>query len=145
MSFTALAHDQNRHVTSSPTVTSPSGTADLRWDPRNRVITATLHLRGLQPRSNHAAHIHTGSCASMGKILYPFKNAVADAAGNATSVATVKNVTGGISAKGWNVVVHRGSTAQTGDLLCGDVVNSKRTTSVSVPLRAVPAMHQKGA
>jgi hypothetical protein len=142
MSFTTLAHAQERQGFRSPLVAQlqqvPSGRADLIWNPQSQALTATLHLSGLQPRSNHAAHIHAGTCASMGKILYPFRNAVADAAGNAVSSTTINHVTGGIPATGWNITVHKGSTAQTGNLLCGNVVNPKRATSVSVPLRASP-------
>jgi hypothetical protein len=95
MSFTALAHDQKRQGSRSSTVTSlqnaPSGTADLRWNPQGKALTATLHLSGLQPGSNHAAHIHAGACSSRGKILYPFNNVVADAAGNGIAVTTINN------------------------------------------------------
>lgn len=138
MSFTALADNQNRLDPRSSTVTSlqnaPSGTAALKWNPQSKVLTATLHLSGLQPGSIHAAHIHAGTCSSMGKILHPFNNVVADAAGNGTSVTTINNMAGGIPATGWNITVHSGPTAQTGTLLCGNVVNSKKATSVSVPL-----------
>ena len=148
MSFTTLAHDQNRQGSHSYTVTSlqnapPSGTANVRWNPQSKVLIAILRLSGLQPGSNHAAHIHTGNCSSMGKILYPFKNVVANASGNGTSVTTIKNVTGGIPAMGWNIIVHSGPTAQASDLLCGNVVNPKKATSISVPLRTTHTMHEK--
>jgi len=147
MSFSALANDQHRsglHTSTSTTLqNAPSGTAALNWNPQSKMLTVTLHLRGLQPGSNHAAHIHAGTCSSKGQILYPLKNVVADAAGNATSVTTINNMAGGIPATGWNVTVHQGPTAQTGDLFCGNVVNAKRAASVSVPLGAAHARHEK--
>lgn len=141
-SFTALAHTQYGSATRSPLVPSiPSGRAVLVWNSQSKVLTATLYLSGLQPQSNHAAHIHAGSCSKEAPILYVFKNVVADAAGNGTSVTTIAHVTGGIPAMGWDVTVHRGSTAQTSTLLCGNVVNPQRTNSLSVPLNAFGAVH----
>ena len=134
MSLTAFASDQHRQGSRSTLVAAPSGNAQLQWNPQTKALTVTLHVSGLQPRSNHAAHIHAGPCSREGKILYPFKNIVADTAGNATSKTTFKNVPGGIPASGWDITVHRGPTAQTGTLLCGNVVNPKRTPSVSIPL-----------
>jgi hypothetical protein len=145
VSFPTFAHEQIRQDSHSHTVSSlqnaPSGRANLTWNPQSKALTATLSLHGLQPGSNHAAHIHAGTCSSMGKILYGFKNVVADAAGNGTSMTTINNVTGGIPAKGWQITVHRGSTAQTGDLLCGNVSNPMRVTSVSFPFSPVSVMH----
>lgn len=146
-SFTVSAQDQNRPGSPTHTVSSlqhvPSGRVDLRWNPRSKVLTATLYLRGLQPGSNHAAHIHLGTCSAKGGILYPFRNAVADASGNAVTTLTANNVSGGIPVTGWNITVHRGPTAQTGDILCGNIANPNRTTSVSAPLGATYGMHQR--
>ena len=145
MSFTTFAQDQQgqglrSHTTVSSLQHVPSGKADLMWNQQSQALTATIHLSGLEPGSNHAAHIHTGTCSSKGHILYPFTNIVANAAGSAVLVMTVNNVTGGIPACGWNITLHKGSTAQTGTLLCGDVLNPTKATSVSVPLRAEPTM-----
>lgn len=143
MSFSALANDHHRSGLHTSTMTAlqnaPSGIAALNWNPQSKALTATLNLRGLQPGSNHAAHIHAGTCSSKGTILYPFKNVVANAAGNGTSVTTINNIAGGIPATGWNITVHSGPTAQTGDLVCGNVVNAKKAAAVSVPLGATPA------
>lgn len=140
--FTAVAHAQQRQDFRFPLIAqlqqTPSGSADLNWNRQSRALIVTLHLRGLQPGSNHAAHIHAGTCSARGKILYPFKNVVANKAGNAVSMITIHNVTGGIPASDWNITVHRGATAKTGDLLCGNIVNPKGATSVSAPLRASP-------
>lgn len=134
MSLTAFASDQRMQGSRSTLAAAPSGNAHLQWNPQTKVLTVTVHVSGLQPRSNHANHLHAGPCSREGKILYPFSNIVADAAGNGASMTTFKNVTGGIPASGWDITVHRGPTAQTGTLLCGNVVNPTRATSVSVPL-----------
>ncbi|MBO0782843.1 MAG: superoxide dismutase family protein [Ktedonobacteraceae bacterium] len=137
--LTALAHAQRQSFRSPLMVSlqqAPSGRADLSWNPQNHVLTVTLHLSGLPPGSTHAAHIHAGTCSAKGNILYPFKNVVANATGNVSTTVTTKNVTSGIPDTGWNITVHQGATAETGDLLCGNVVNPKRAVSVSALLRA---------
>ena len=137
MSFTALAHAQQskgRPLATTHLHNAPSGNANLNWNSQNKTLTVILHITGLQPGSTHAAHIHAGTCSAKGAILYPLNNVVADAAGNATSAATIMNLAGGIPAEGWNITVHSGPTAQTGSLLCGNVVNPQGATSLSVPL-----------
>jgi hypothetical protein len=116
----------------------PAGNAELSWNSQSHVLAVTLHASGLQPGSSYAAHIHTGTCSAKGKILYPFKDITADKAGNATLTTTIDNVTGGIPATDWNVTIHRGATAETGTLLCGDVANPRKASSVSVPLHPTP-------
>jgi hypothetical protein len=137
-SLTAFALNQKRSAFRSSTASSlqqePSGRAELKWDPQRKVLTVTLFLSGLQPGSNHAAHLHAGTCSSREEILYPFPNAVANAVGDAVSTTTFNDVTGGIPATGWNVTAHNGPTAQTGTLLCGNVANPMRATSVTVLL-----------
>ena len=118
---------------------TPSGSAKMTWNPRSQELTVTLQLSGLQPGSSHAAHIHAGACSAVGKILHPFQDIVADKAGNATSTTTIYNLAGGVPPTGWNITVHQGATAETGTLLCGDVVNTHRIPSVSVPLHPAPA------
>lgn len=142
MSFAAVAHAQQRPGFRLPLVAHsqqpPAGSAEMSWNPQSQALTVTLHVRGLQAGSNHAAHIHVGSCSAREKILYPFTNIIANTAGSAVSTTTFHHVTGGIPATGWNITVHKGATAQTGTLLCGNVVNSKGVTSVSVPLYTSP-------
>ena len=145
MSFTAFAYDQSRQGSGSHTVSSlrnvPTGRAYLRWNPQSKALSASLYLSGLQPGSHHVTHIDAGTCSMGGKILYPLKNVVADASGRVTSASTISNVTGGISRRSWAVMVHSGPSARTSDLLCGNVVNPQRATSVTVPLSATHPMH----
>lgn len=149
-SFAAFAYGQSIQSPQSQNApfgggggTAPAGTANLQWNPQTKALTAIVHLSGLQLDSSYANHIHAGNCATggeaEGKMLYPFNNVVTDAAGNGTATTTVNDITGGIPASGWHIVVHNGSTAETSPLLCGNVVNPTGTTSVSVPLSLVVA------
>jgi hypothetical protein len=140
MSFTAFAYDQNSQGSRSHTVSSlknvPGGRAYLRWNPQSKALSASLYLSGLQPGSHHVTHIDAGTCSMGGKILYPLKNVVADASGRVTSTSTISNVTGGIPVRSWAIMVHSGPAARTSVLLCSNVVNPQRATSVSIPLSA---------
>jgi len=101
---------------------SASGTAHLTLS--GRTLTVKLTLSGLQPKSSHAAHIHIGSCASQGAVVYPLQNVVADATGNANETTTIKNVSS-IPSRNWFVNVHYGTniSTQTGfnPIACGNV------------------------
>lgn len=121
----------------------PSGNAKLKWNPRSQELTVTLQVSGLQPGSSHAAHIHAGACSAVGKILHPFQDIVADKAGNATLTTTIYKQAGGIPPTGWNITLHKGATAETGTLLCGDVVNPHRLLTASVPLQPPSASETK--
>src|SRR5579859_1374195 len=89
---------------------TPSGSADLAWDPGTHALTVKLQLTGLTPGSTHPAHIHIGTCKSAGKALYTLENVVADAKGVAMSTTKIPNVTEGIPANGWSVNIHNGPT-----------------------------------
>ncbi len=99
-----------------------SGTAHLTLS--GRTLTVKLTLSGLQPKSSHAAHIHVGSCASQGAVVYPLQNVVADASGNANVTTTIKNVSS-IPSRNWFVNVHYSTniSTQTGfnPIACGNV------------------------
>lgn len=102
---------------------SASGMAHLTV--ASKTLTVKLALSGLQPKSSHAAHIHVGSCASQGAVVYPLQNVVADAKGNADVTTTIKNVTS-IPSRNWFVNVHYSTdlSTQTGfdPIACGNVV-----------------------
>ncbi|HEU5379663.1 MAG TPA: CHRD domain-containing protein [Ktedonobacteraceae bacterium] len=86
-----------------------------------------LVMTGLEPNSQHVAHIHAGSCAKQGAVVYHLPVIKADSAGKATVTTTIPNVST-IPATGWYVNVHRGTdlSTQTGfdPIACGDVVLS---------------------
>ncbi|MHB8512253.1 MAG: CHRD domain-containing protein [Actinomycetota bacterium] len=69
-----------------------SGSAKITYSTTSKTLTVVLTLKGLDPNSLHASHIHSGSCAAQGKVVYPLKNVKADSKGNATVTTTLQNV-----------------------------------------------------
>ena len=112
----------------------------MQWNPQTKTLTATVYISGFQPGDSYANHIHTGNCSAEGKLLYPFNNLVTDAAGSGTATTTLNNMTDGIPASGWNIMVHSGPTAEASGLLCGNITNPKGETAVSVPLSLMAPM-----
>ncbi|HET8844764.1 MAG TPA: CHRD domain-containing protein [Ktedonobacteraceae bacterium] len=102
-----------------------SGTAHFTLT--NHVLTVQMTLTGLAPKTEHAAHIHAGTCASQGKVLYPLPMITADASGKATLTTTIQNVSA-IPDKGWYINVHHSAdlSTQTGfdPIACGDITLS---------------------
>lgn len=92
-------------------------------------LTVLLTVTGLAPKTQHMVHIHSGTCASQGAVVYPLTTLTTNTAGKATSTTTIQNVTN-IPASGWYVNVHNGTdlSTQTGfdPIACGDVVAGKK-------------------
>lgn len=111
------AGDKSQHVSGNATLTLTGHT-----------LTVQLTLTGLEPKSQHMVHIHSGSCASQGAVIYPLTLVKADALGNSTTTTTIQNVSA-IPASGWYINVHYGTdlSTQTGfdPISCGDVTVSK--------------------
>ncbi len=131
---------------------SPSGTADLSWDPESHKLTVKIALTGVAPSSSHAAHIHAGSCSAGGGIVYPLNQVVADAKGVATSETTISNVQNGIPATGWYINVHNGLTMAAIDdrpISCGNIANSNTSKdsmqSVHVTMGATTATNENAS
>src|SRR5215471_14920014 len=129
-------------ITGIPSISSsiplkhvPTGTADLSWNPSSHALTVKISLVGLAPSSMHPSHIHTGSCANQGNVIYPLTTLVADAHGVASATTVVNNVANGIPATGWYVNVHNGPGLSTNDqflpIVCADVANSNTSTSAA--------------
>lgn len=114
---TAAANNKNAHAT---------GVAHLNLS--GHTLKVELTLTGLEPNSQHAAHIHAGSCAKQGAVLYPLATVKADSKGKATVTTMISNVTT-IPSTGWYVNVHRSTdlATQTGfdPIVCGDVALSR--------------------
>ena len=76
--------------------------------------------------SKHPAHIHAGTCAKEGGIVYSLQDVVANEAGIGTSTSTINNVSGGIPETGWSINVHNGpamaSDLQSMPISCGNIV-----------------------
>ena len=118
----------------------PAGTADLQWDPQTKVLTVVVSIHGFPSGRSYANHIHAGTCSTGGDLLYPLDNLVTDTSGDATTTTMVADISGGIPASGWNIMVHSGPTSSASGLLCGNVMNPDGATELSVPLDLVGAM-----
>lgn len=101
------------------------GTAQLSI--ANHTLTVQLTVTGLAPKTQHMVHIHAGTCASQGAVVYPLTALTADASGKAVSTTTIPNVMT-IPTTGWYVNVHNSTdlSTQTGfdPITCGDVTTS---------------------
>ncbi len=126
---------------------TPTGTANLHADAHGHVLTVTISLTGLAPNSTHPAHIHAGnSCASNGAILYPLKNVVANARGEASVTSVVHLSKAGIPATGWYINVHNGPTLATPQqmyaIACGVISNASHAHDVLTFLGPTPDPNQ---
>jgi Cu/Zn superoxide dismutase len=123
----------------------PQGMATISWDPASKGLTVKISLTGLAPSSTHPAHIHSGSCANQGAVVYPLQNVVADAHGVGTSTTTIKSVPN-LLPSGWYLNIHNGPNLTPSDqflpIACSDLTFSNISTtsslSVQVPLNAAP-------
>lgn len=112
---------------------SPIGTTEFTWE--SGTLNVKISLTGLAPNSSHAAHIHAGTCAVDGAVIYPLKPVVADAKGDGTSETSIPNVSNGIPAHGWYINVHNGllmSSIEHRPISCGNVTNSDSSSKQSV-------------
>ncbi|MDB5084180.1 MAG: hypothetical protein JWN30_1066 [Bacilli bacterium] len=89
------------------------GTATLVLNPSTNVLTVTEKVSGLDPNSSHPEHIHSGTPANPGTIVYPLNTVIADSQGNATVTTVINDVTQ-IPASGWIINIHLGPNL-TGD------------------------------
>jgi hypothetical protein len=125
---------------------TPTGAAALSWDHASKDLAVTIKLFGLAPNSTHPAHIHSGVCTSNGPIVYPLKDVVADAAGNATTTTVISKVVGGIPREGWYVNVHNGPSLSPADqfdpIACANVPNTNHASLVVVLLGGTNAPNQ---
>ncbi len=129
---------------------SPAGSAQLAWDPASHALTVNITLLGLAPKSKHPAHIHAGTCAKEGGVVYSLQDIVANEAGIGTSTSTISNVTRGIPETGWYINVHNGpamsSDLQSMPISCGNIVtpNLKATSAqnIHIPMAAAVSPSQ---
>ncbi|MBU3061490.1 CHRD domain-containing protein [Nocardia sp. NEAU-G5] len=96
---------------------TPAGTVALAYDAAKHSLHVDLTATGLPANSAHAVHIHKGTCAAQGDVVYPLPDLQADASGKGTVSTTVQNVTTAPPATGWYVNVHMGPMSQ---ILAGD-------------------------
>ena len=84
----------------------------------------TIKLTGLPANSSHISHVHKGSCAKPGGIVYALSQVIADSSGATTVLSTVP-ADYSVPADGWYVNVHRGpdlsAPANGPSITCGDL------------------------
>ncbi|HEX6121799.1 MAG TPA: CHRD domain-containing protein [Ktedonobacterales bacterium] len=118
---------------------APTGSTQLTWSPTNHRLTVRLWMTGLAPNSRHPAHIHTGSCARTGGVLYTLPTVYANSAGNAAYTTTLYNVRKGIPRSGWSINVHNGPNlspaVQFQPIACGNIYNVNPSTRVTQRVR----------
>jgi CHRD domain len=72
---------------SSGATSQVAGTATISADsPKSKV---TVSLRGLEPNSKHAGHLHVGTCSAVGPVAVGLSVITADASGNGSSTTEV--------------------------------------------------------
>jgi CHRD domain-containing protein len=88
---------------------TPAGHAVVTYFPVAQKLTVTIMASGLTP-GLHAAHIHVGSCASQGGVLYMLMDLKADSHGNLTATRTVLGENAPLPATGWYLNLHQGDS-----------------------------------
>jgi hypothetical protein len=72
---------------SSGATSQVAGSATISADsPKSKV---TVSLRGLEPNSKHAGHLHVGTCSAVGPVAVGLSVITADANGNGSSTTEV--------------------------------------------------------
>ncbi|MCW2564658.1 MAG: hypothetical protein JWQ31_3218 [Mycobacterium sp.] len=90
----------------------PQGSVTLSYDPAKQTLTVAATASGLVAGSDHAVHIHLGSCDSQGAVKYPLNDLVASPTGAAETTTVIQNVDQAPPASGWYINVHLGSSSQ---------------------------------
>jgi hypothetical protein len=102
----------------------------------DQTLTVTVSLRGLAPNTTHMAHLHAGSCAKQGPVLFALKPMVADAQGNVMTVTTITGHT--LPPAPWYLNVHEAGTMAAmmtpegfTPIVCGDFSSAHGSEAVS--------------
>ena len=90
----------------------PQGSAKLTYDPAHKTLAVDVTASGLVAGSEHAEHIHVGSCDFQGPVEYPLNDLVASPAGTAEATTVIQNVDQAPPASPWYLNVHLGSSSQ---------------------------------
>lgn len=90
----------------------PQGSAKLTYDPSKKTLSVDATASGLVAGSDHAEHIHLGSCDAQGAVKYPLNDLVASPTGAAETTTVIQNVDQAPPASGWYFNVHLGSSSQ---------------------------------
>jgi Cu/Zn superoxide dismutase len=111
---------------------TPRGSAVIAFNPDAQTISVTVNASGFTPGA-HAAHIHVGSCAAQGPVLYMVRDFTANADGRIVDqTRVIRHVTTSLPGGGWYFNLHQGNmhdilangrpTLNFRPLLCGDIV-----------------------
>ncbi len=90
----------------------PQGSAKLTYDPAQKRLAVDVTATGLVGDSDHAAHIHLGSCDSQGAVKYPLNDLKASPDGTAEATTVIQNVDQAPPTSGWYLNIHLGSSSQ---------------------------------
>jgi hypothetical protein len=96
------------------------GTATLTIDSKTQQLTVVVKATGFVPNSVHPEHVHSGTTAKTGAVVYPLGNLTANKNGDATATTVIKGVNS-IPTSGWVINIHQSTTDLT-VLASGDVV-----------------------
>jgi hypothetical protein len=94
---------------------------------QNNTLYVELYMRNLEPFSEHAAHIHTGSCERQGGVVHMLHDVQVDSNGNGSSFTAVSGVSS-IPASGWYINTHLGNSSEIGTqtgfdpIACADIM-----------------------
>jgi CHRD domain len=87
-----------------------SGNATVVYDPTAKTLSVTVDASGLTP-GMHAAHIHQGSCAAQGSVLYMLMDYQADQNGNVVDETRTVSGVNQLPADGsWYLNLHLGDS-----------------------------------
>ena len=98
-------------VTGSATITD-MGSGKIKVD---------VTFKGYAPNSEHAGHIHSGSCEQNGPVVYPLTSVKADANGNATSSTEVAAPFSEVTNGKYYVNFHVALNPPGGGITCGNI------------------------
>ncbi len=125
-SSTSASSAQSAQATlTNTTDPNQSASGNVGLSINDKQLNVVLTVQGLVPHEKYDAAIHTGSCASQGKLIYALKSFSADATGKATTTTKFPNVSS-LPRSGWYVsiqeVVESKKPAPADLVACGDMV-----------------------
>jgi hypothetical protein len=117
---------------------SLAGSTQITYEATTGTLTIHVQASGFAPGSTHAAHIHQGSCAAQGPVVYMLSDLVADGNGNIDATRTLTDVMNAPPASGWYLNIHLGDsqtilangqpTLAFQPMLCGDIAGMTSST-----------------
>jgi CHRD domain len=100
---------QSAHATLATTISPDENVHGMaQVSVMGQTIIVALSLSGMAPNTTHLAHIHMGSCAAQGPVLFPLEPVVADAQGRAMTVTILTVHT--LPPAHWYINVHEAGT-----------------------------------